>query len=128
MSTILVVDDDLAVRDSLEMILLYEDYKVIKACDGREALNVLQQHAESIDVALLDIKMPGMDGLELLEAIKQSFADIVVIMISGNADIAHAVQATKKGAYDFLEKPLDQTRILITIQNALQSKKIDSTK
>lgn len=124
MTTILVVDDDLAVRDSLEMILTYENYDVKKACDAKEALELLKKHHEIIELALLDIKMPGMDGLELLEKIKQIYPEIVVIMVSGNADIAHAVQATKKGAFDFLEKPLDQNRILITIQNALKNRKL----
>lgn len=124
MTTILVVDDDLAVRDSLDMILSYENYEVYKASDAKEALEQLKKYHEEIELALLDIKMPGMDGLELLERMKQLYPEIVVIMISGNADIAHAVQATKKGAYDFLEKPLDQNRILITIQNALKSRKL----
>ncbi len=124
MNTILVVDDDCAIRDSLEMILLYENYQVIKACDGREALEVLKKQHEEIDLSLLDIKMPGMDGLEVLEFMRENYPEIVVIMVSGNAEIAHAVQATKKGAFDFLEKPLDQNRILITIQNALKNKKL----
>ncbi|NUM35646.1 MAG: sigma-54-dependent Fis family transcriptional regulator [Candidatus Brocadiae bacterium] len=124
MSHILIVDDDHAIRESLEMILLYEDYKVEKAKDARDALAYLNKVEGNIDVALLDIKMPGMDGLELLGKVKKDFPDIAVIMISGNAEIANAVEATKKGAYDFLEKPLDQDRVLITIRNALKNRKL----
>ena len=124
MSTILVVDDDRSIRESLEMILLYEKYNVIKAANGNEALEILGDSVTNIDVALLDIKMPGMDGIELLDKVKNRYPDIEVIMISGNAEIANAVAATKKGAYDFLEKPLDQDRILITIRNALKNKKL----
>ncbi len=124
MSNILIVDDDHAIRESLEMVLLYEDYKVEKAKDAKEALSFLNKIEGNIDVALLDIKMPGMDGLELLGKIKKDFPEIEIIMISGNAEIANAVEATKKGAFDFLEKPLDQDRVLITIRNALKNKKL----
>jgi two-component system nitrogen regulation response regulator NtrX len=125
MSTILVVDDERSVRDSLEMILAYEKYEVCKAANGKEALAILQK-GESVDVALVDIKMPGMDGIELLEKIKASFGDVEVVIISGHADIQTAVEAVKKGAYDFLAKPLDQDRVLITIHNVLKAKKLHS--
>ena len=124
MSTILIVDDERTVRDSLEMVLSYENYEVIKAANGREALALLTGE-QAIDLALLDIKMPGIDGLEVLEKMKTNFPDIEVVMISGHADIQTAVEATKKGAYDFLAKPLDQDRVLITIRNALKTKKLN---
>ena len=125
MSTILVVDDELYIRESLEMILLYENYNVLKAANAKEALNYLNKSDELIDVMLLDIKMPGMDGMELLEKVKRKFSEIEIIMISGHADIPDAVNAIKKGAYDFLEKPLDENRILITVRNALKNQKLN---
>ncbi|BBM82963.1 sigma-54-dependent transcriptional regulator [Candidatus Uabimicrobium amorphum] len=123
MTNILIVDDDQGIRNTLEMVLLYEDYHVDKAANGKDALKFLKKKSD-IDVALVDIKMPGMDGLELLEIIKKDFGDIEVIVISGNAEIPIAVDATKKGAFDFLAKPLDQDRVLITIRNALKKKKL----
>ncbi len=135
MTSILVVDDDKSIRESLETILLYEDYDVTQASNGKEALSILdkcvknnteKQKKPVFDLALLDIKMPGMDGLELLEKIKKSFPQIDIIMISGHAEIQTAVEATKKGAYDFLAKPLDQDRILITISNAIKNRELSS--
>lgn len=123
MSTLLIIDDDRSIRDSLESILQYENYEIRKAANGKEALALLAT-GENIDLALLDIKMPGIDGMEVLEKIKAYHPRIEVVMISGHADIQTAVEAVKKGAYDFLEKPLDQDRILITVQNALKARKL----
>ncbi|MBD3222695.1 response regulator [bacterium] len=117
MQTILVVDDEVAIRDTLAQILGYEDYRVRTAASGPEALEALA--AAPADAILLDVKMPGMDGFEVLARVREDHADVPVIVISGHGDIQTAVQAVKEGAYDFLEKPLDRARLLVTLQNAL---------
>jgi two-component system nitrogen regulation response regulator NtrX len=114
---VLVVDDDPGIRDALRMILEYEGYQVLTAADGKTALASLD--AESVDAVLLDIKMPGMDGLEILDRIAERDAAPPVLMISGHGDIATAVEATRRGAVDFLEKPPERERILVSLQNAL---------
>ncbi len=122
MTKIIVVDDEKSIRDSIKMILDYEGYESLFAENGKKALQVIDD--EPVDVVLLDIKMPGMDGLEVLDAIRELDADIPVIMISGHGTIETAVEATKKGAYDFLEKPLDRDKVLVTIRNALRQRKL----
>lgn len=124
MSSVLVVDDEKPVRDSLRLILEYEKFNVLFADDGSRCLQTLEHNA--VDAVLLDIKMPGMDGMEVLHQIRTRFPDLPVIMISGHGTIETAVEATKKGAFDFLQKPLDRDRILITIRNALEQKKLSS--
>src|SRR4029079_19449355 len=114
---VLVVDDDPGIRDALRMILEYEGYQVLTAADGKSALSSLD--AERVDAVLLDIKMPGMDGLETLDRIAEREAAPPVLMISGHGDIATAVEATRRGAGDFLEKPPERERILVSLQNAL---------
>ena len=114
---VLVVDDDPGIRDALRMILEYEGYQVLTAADGKSALASLD--ADSIDAVLLDIKMPGMDGLEILDRIAEREGAPPVLMISGHGDIATAVEATRRGAVDFLEKPPERERILVSLQNAL---------
>ena len=114
---ILVVDDDPGIRDALRMILEYEGYGVLTAGDGKTALSSLD--TERVDAVLLDIKMPGMDGLETLDRIAEREAAPPVLMISGHGDIATAVEATRRGAVDFLEKPPERERILISLANAL---------
>lgn len=116
MSKILIVDDEKAVRETLREMLEYEGYEVMDADSGSHALNLLTQ--QSFDVVLCDIKMPGMDGMELLDKILQNY-DIPVIMISGHGTIDTAVEAIKKGAFDFIIKPFDLNRLLISIRNAL---------
>ncbi|HEX9615717.1 MAG TPA: sigma-54 dependent transcriptional regulator [Bacteroidota bacterium] len=124
MSTILVVDDEKSVRDSIKMILEYEGYSVQFAENGPEALNKLQT-AEA-HMVLLDVKMAGMDGLEVLQKIREKNTDLPVIMISGHGTIDTAVEATKLGAFDFLPKPLDRDKLIITIRNALQQARLAS--
>jgi two-component system nitrogen regulation response regulator NtrX len=122
MKTILIVDDEKSVRDSVQMILKYAEYDVELAEDGRKALDLIDTHP--IDMVLLDIKMAGMDGLEVLEAVKRRRPDLPVVMISGHGTIETAVEATKKGAFDFLPKPLDRDKLLVTVRNALEQQKL----
>lgn len=120
---ILVVDDEAGVRRSLEQILSYEGYDVGLAENGEGGLALLD--AESPDLVLLDIRLPGMDGIEVLKRIKERYSeDVSVVMISGHGTIRNAVDALKLGAFDFLEKPLDESRVLITVENALASAKL----
>jgi two-component system nitrogen regulation response regulator NtrX len=114
---ILVVDDDPGIRDALRMILEYEGYEVIPAADGKAALADLD--GNRVDAVILDIKMPGMDGFEILDRIAAREDAPPVLMISGHGDIQTAVEATRRGAVDFLEKPPQRERILVSIQNAL---------
>jgi DNA-binding NtrC family response regulator len=117
MTTILIIDDERPIRSSLRDILEYEDYKFLDVDNGEDGLKILQK--EKIDLVLCDIKMNKMDGMEVLTAAKE-FSDIPFIMISGHGTIETAVEAARKGAFDFLEKPLDLNRLLITVRNALE--------
>jgi DNA-binding NtrC family response regulator len=117
LQTVLVVDDEIAIRETLAQILGYEDYRVLTAASGPEALKLLQE--KSANLLLVDIKMPDMDGFEVLSRVKVDHPGLPVVVISGHGDIQTAVQAVKAGAYDFLEKPLDRSRLLVTIQNCL---------
>ncbi|MBK6935242.1 MAG: sigma-54-dependent Fis family transcriptional regulator [Bacteroidales bacterium] len=126
MSRILMVDDEKSVRETLREMLEYENYEVIDAENATKALDLLS--SQSFDVILCDIKMPGMDGMELLEKILENY-DIPVIMISGHGTIETAVDAIKKGAFDFIIKPFDLNRLLISIRNALdRSNLMEETK
>jgi len=116
MSKILVIDDERAIRNSLKEILEYENHEVELAEDG--PMGIEQAEKNGFDVVLCDIKMPQMDGIEVLEILQEKNPEIPVIMISGHGNIDTAVEAIKKGAFDFIEKPLDLNRILITIRNA----------
>jgi len=114
---ILVIDDESAIRDSMRMILEYEGCEFLGAATGEEGIALVER--ESIDLVFLDIKMPGMDGLEVLGRLKAVAEDLPVVMISGHGTVATAVEATKLGAFDFIEKPLATERILLAIRNAL---------
>lgn len=116
MSRILVIDDERAIRNSLKEILEYENHEVELAEDGPTGIEMVSKNG--FDVVLCDIKMPQMDGIEVLENLQDKNPEIPVIMISGHGNIDTAVDAIKKGAFDFIEKPLDLNRILITIRNA----------
>ena len=113
---ILIIDDERAIRNSLKEILGDEGYEVDIAEDGPSALAKVDK--ERFDVIFCDIKMPGMDGTEVLEKLVADGIDSAVVMISGHGDIETAVECIKKGAFDFIQKPLDLNRILITIKNA----------
>lgn len=117
MAKILVVDDERSIRKTLREILEFEKYKVDEAADGYECLTRVKQ--QQYDVIILDIKMPNMDGLEALERIHSLAPETPVLVISGHANIDTAVEAVKKGAFDFISKPPDLNRLLITIRNAL---------
>jgi DNA-binding NtrC family response regulator len=117
MSKILVIDDERSIRNTLKDILEYEKYDVELAEDGIKALDKVK--ANGFDVILCDIKMPGMDGIEVLEKLTELIPDTPVVMISGHGNIDTAVDSIKKGAFDYIEKPLDLNRLLITIRNAM---------
>jgi len=118
MPKILVIDDERAIRNTLKEILSYEKYIVELAENAKQALDLIKNN--EYDVILCDIKMPEMDGIELLPLLIDAHPDSPVVMISGHGNIDTAVEAIKKGAYDFIEKPLDLNRLLITIRNAIE--------
>ena len=117
MSNILIIDDEKAIRKTLGEILSYEGYKIEEAMDGEEGLKKFRE--KSYDVVLCDIKMPKTDGMEFLEKARETNPDIPIIMISGHGTIETAVEAVKKGAFDYISKPPDLNRLLITIRNAM---------
>ncbi|HET9887267.1 MAG TPA: sigma-54 dependent transcriptional regulator, partial [bacterium] len=119
---ILIVDDDASIRGSLERVLDYEGYDVKSAPDGPSALEMLAERRT--DLALIDVKMPQMDGLEFLHKAKETYPDLVCIMVSGHGTVQTAVEATKLGAFDFLEKPPDRDRLLLTIRNGFAQAKL----
>ena len=120
--SILVVDDERAIRNSLKEILEYENYKVEVAENGADGLSKVQNG--KFDLIFSDIKMPEMDGIAFLEAVLKERGDVPVIMMSGHAEIDTAVKSIKLGAYDFISKPLDMNRILVTVRNALDKKNL----
>ncbi|MGQ8337680.1 sigma-54-dependent transcriptional regulator [Sunxiuqinia sp. A32] len=127
MSKILVIDDERSIRNTLKDILEYEKYEVDLAEDGNKGIEMIRKN--EYDIILCDIKMPGIDGIEALEKIQILSPDSPVVMISGHGNIDTAVESIKKGAYDFIEKPLDLNRLLITIRNAMdKSNLITETK
>jgi two-component system nitrogen regulation response regulator NtrX len=126
MSKILVIDDERSIRNTLREILEYEKFEVDDASDGTEGLRLI--NTGKYDVILCDIKMPKMDGIEVLDQVLK-LCDTPVIMISGHGTIDTAVEAIKKGAYDYISKPLDLNRLLVSMRNALERKiLVDETK
>ena len=117
MATILIIDDERSIRKTLTEILSYEGYKIDEAVDGEEGLKKFRD--KSYDLVLCDIKMPKLDGIEFLEKAKLINADVPIIMISGHGNIDTAVDAVKKGAFDYISKPPDLNRLLITLRNAM---------
>lgn len=127
MAKILIVDDERAIRNTLKEILEYENHQVDEAVDGAEGWEKFKNG--QYDILLSDIKMPKMDGTELLDKVMESGQDVPVVMISGHGTIETAVECIKKGAYDFIAKPLDLNRLMITMRNALdKSNLIQETK
>ncbi|MCE2708107.1 MAG: sigma-54-dependent transcriptional regulator [Bacteroidota bacterium] len=122
MSRILLIDDERSIRISLREILEYENYEVLEAQDGIEGLQKIKE--EEFDLVLCDVKMPKMDGIEVLEQAKNLEKCPQFIMISAHGSIETAVEATKKGAFDFIPKPPDLNRLLLTVRNALEKKQL----
>jgi two-component system nitrogen regulation response regulator NtrX len=121
--TICIVDDEPAILNSLSSILEDEGYQVVVATNGVEGLKVVR--SDSPDLVMLDIWMPEMDGLETLKRLRSQFPGILVVMMSGHGSIETAVKATKLGAYDYLEKPLDLEKVTILVRNALHQRKLE---
>jgi len=119
---ILVIDDEAAIRDSLKMILEYEDYDFLGASSGPEGVSLVKR--ESPDLVVLDIKMPGMNGLEALAEIRKVDEAVPVAMISGHGTITDAMQATRLGAFDFIEKPFTSERVLVTVAKGLEVREL----
>ncbi|MDR3235191.1 MAG: sigma-54 dependent transcriptional regulator [Prevotellaceae bacterium] len=115
---ILVIDDEQSIRNTMKEILTYEGHEISLAEKGKDALKLSKE--QTFDIVFCDIKMPEMDGIEVLEKLQEQYPEIPVIMISGHGTIDSAVECIKKGAYDFIEKPLDLNRILITMRNATE--------
>ncbi len=124
MDKILIVDDEPGIRSAIRMILEYEGYQAIEADDGSKALEIARKRRP--DLVLLDFKMQGLDGMDTLQKLKLDYPDLPVIMLSGHGSIATAVQATKIGAFDFLEKPPQRDRIVLTVRNALEFARLKS--
>ncbi len=122
MPRILIIDDEKSIRNTLKEILEYEKYEVEIAEDGPQGIEIL--NSSKIDAVLCDIKMPKMDGIEVLSNIIKEYSEIPVIMISGHGDIETAVDSLKKGAFDYIQKPLDLNRLLVTLRNGLDKSKL----
>jgi len=119
---ILVIDDESAIRDSLKMTLEYDGYDVATAATGEEGVKLVEREAP--DLVFLDIKMPGMDGLEVLQKLRHVVDTVPFVVISGHGDISTAVEATRLGAFDFIEKPLASERVLVTVRNAVDTRRL----
>ncbi|MBK8520971.1 MAG: sigma-54-dependent Fis family transcriptional regulator [Chitinophagaceae bacterium] len=122
MANILIIDDEKSIRKTLTEILSYEGYKIDEAGDGEEGLKKFSE--KTYDVVLCDIKMPKLDGIEFLDRSKLINPDVPVIMISGHGNVETAVEAVKKGAFDYISKPPDLNRLLITLRNALDKQQL----
>lgn len=122
MANILIIDDEKSIRKTLTEILNYEGYKIEEAVDGEEGLKMFSE--KPFDLVLCDIKMPKLDGIEFLERSRDINPDVPVIMISGHGNIDTAVEAVKKGAFDYISKPPDLNRLLITLRNALDKQSL----
>jgi two-component system, NtrC family, nitrogen regulation response regulator NtrX len=124
MAEILIIDDEKAIRKTLTEILSFEGYKIEEAADGEEGLKKFRE--KTYDLVLCDIKMPKLDGIEFLQKAGEVNPDVPIIMISGHGNIETAVEAVKKGAYDYISKPPDLNRLLITIRNAMDKSNLVS--
>ncbi|MBR9979105.1 MAG: sigma-54-dependent Fis family transcriptional regulator, partial [Bacteroidetes bacterium] len=115
---ILIVDDERSIREMLRMTLEYEGFDIDEAESGLNALTAMREVLP--DAVILDVKMSGLDGIETLERMREEFPEVPVILLTGHGSIETAVEATKKGAFDFLSKPPDREKILITLRNAIR--------
>ncbi len=120
---VLVVDDETAIREAIRMTLEYESYRVDEARSGQDGIDKATK--TQYDAILLDIKMPVLDGIEVLENLKEQKVAAPVIMVSGHGDISTAVECTKRGAFDFLEKPLNRDKLLLSVRNAVRQQKLE---
>jgi two-component system nitrogen regulation response regulator NtrX len=120
--TVLVIDDEESIRDSFKMIFEFEGYRLLLAASGEQGLTLAE--GEDPDIIFLDVKLPGIDGLQVLEKFKEKRIQAPVVMISGHGTIDTAVQATKLGAFNFLEKPLERERLLLLARNAIQTRRL----
>src|SRR5256885_2110356 len=120
---VLVVDDETAIREAIRMTLEYEGYRVDEARSGQDGIDKATK--TPYDAILLDIKMPVLDGIEVLENLKEQRVPTPVIMVSGHGDISTAVECTKRGAFDFLEKPLNRDKLLLSVRNAVRTQKLE---
>src|SRR5687768_13004838 len=123
MAKVLIIDDEASIRDSIRMILEYEKYKVDEARSGQEGIEKATK--QNYDAVLLDIKMPVIDGLEVLDQFRAQRVTSPVVMVSGHGDIHTAVESTKRGAFDFLEKPLNRDRLLLAVRNAIRQRVLE---
>src|SRR6188474_3453445 len=121
-SRILVIDDEAAIRDSLRMTLEYEGYEFVGAATGQEGIALAER--DTPDLVILDVKMPGMDGIEVLDRLRGMNETLPIVVISGHGTISTAVEATKKGAFDFIEKPFASERVLVSLRNALDQRRL----
>src|SRR2546430_13470655 len=119
---VLVVDDETAIREAIRMTLEYEGYRIDEARSGQEGIDKAAK--VPYDAILLDIKMPVLDGIEVLENLKELHVATPVIMVSGHGDIQTAVECTKRAAFDFLEKPLNRDKLLLSVRNAVRTQKL----
>ncbi|MGZ7080020.1 MAG: sigma-54-dependent transcriptional regulator, partial [Thermoanaerobaculia bacterium] len=120
---VLVIDDETSIREAIRMTLEYEGYKIEEARSGQEGLD--KAGKVDYDAILLDIKMPVLDGIEVLENLKEQKITSPVVMVSGHGDVHTAVECTKRGAFDFLEKPLNRDKLLLTVRNAVRLRQVE---
>jgi two-component system nitrogen regulation response regulator NtrX len=120
---VLVIDDETAIREAIRMTLEYEGYRVEEARSGQDGIDKALK--APYDAILLDIKMPVLDGMEVLDNLKAQKVTGPVIMVSGHGDIQTAVECTKRGAFDFLEKPLNRDKLLLSIRNATRQRQLE---
>ena len=125
-ASILVVDDEAAIRESLRMVLEFEGYRVEEAKNGLEALQKVRERPPH--AILLDLRMPEMDGAETLRSLRERGYDMPVLVVSGHADIATAVEMTRRGAFDFFEKPFQSDRLLVSVRNAVEARRLSEDK
>ena len=127
--TVLVVDDERNIRRTLEMVLTGEGYRVLTAGSAEDALETIRSPTQPVDIAIFDLKLPGMDGLQALEKIRaeESTRDLPVIVISGHATVHDAVAAIKLGASDFFEKPLNRDRVVVSVRNSIRTAQLSRT-
>jgi DNA-binding NtrC family response regulator len=122
-ANLLLVDDETAFLDAMTKRLTRRDFKVLTASSGMDALEILSESGEKIEVVILDVKMPGMDGIETLAEIKRKHPLIEVVMLTGHATVASAIDGMKQGAYDYLMKPCDMDTLVAKVAQAAQKKR-----